>query len=480
MSVVNPKLAAKIRGKVNADTIVEDADSSCCWMDPRVTRVENTLVLPPFRHFSPAVQSYLYWRLLDVARLERLQKSGAINGLPTSESVAVDHDSQLISIEPPCCKSGDGKLYSALLPMNVMGDGNCLLHACSVALWGIQDRLSTLRTALTQLMTQQREIFFDRWQQQEAANDLEDARTLGLTEAIQRAAVEWEREFDDLIDRSSRDAAFLAEIHIYVLAHVLRRPIIVFADSIQQDSPCRFRGIYLPLEWMYMDMACETAPLLLAYDGLHFVPLVYHLDKPASEEQDISAWPLIPLSCASRGTGAAEPLPLKFTGRLIGPGPTLEWATSMPTRYAEDAVAALRDILPMEPMAVPTTTAPGPPPGGGCEAGVRMNLLELRGRRQDGHADEIGGGVSADMSQIVDGWLNELRVQAVEASSCAHDSSARETQRPLLRSQGLRQTNVSMIRSDSLVGRNLRAMRQEDIEGERSQFQRHSGHFAWR
>ena len=109
-----------------------------------------------------------------------------------------------------------------------------------------------------------------------------------------------------------------------------------------------------------------------------------------------------------------------------------------------------------------------------------MNLLELRGRRQDGHADESGGGVSADMSQIVDGWLDELRVQAVEASSCAHDSSARETQRPLLRSQGLRQTNVPMIRSDSLVGRNLRAMRQEDIEGERSQFQRHSGYFAWR
>jgi len=28
--------------------------------------------------------------------------------------------------------------YAALLPMRVMGDGNCLLHACSVAMWGVQ------------------------------------------------------------------------------------------------------------------------------------------------------------------------------------------------------------------------------------------------------------------------------------------------------------------------------------------------------
>ena len=45
----------------------------------------------------------------------------------------------------------------------------------------------------------------------------------------------------------------LEELHVFILAHVLRRPVIVVADTILKDSngdalaPIPFGGLYLPL-----------------------------------------------------------------------------------------------------------------------------------------------------------------------------------------------------------------------------------------
>lgn len=68
----------------------------------------------------------------------------------------------------------------------------------------------------------------------------------------------------------------LEEFHVFVLAHVLQRPIIVVADTILKDSsgdalaPIPFPGIYLPLEVQ----TCFKSPLLLTYDAAHFSALV--------------------------------------------------------------------------------------------------------------------------------------------------------------------------------------------------------------
>lgn len=46
----------------------------------------------------------------------------------------------------------------------------------------------------------------------------------------------------------------LEEIHVFALSHVLKRPIIVVADTVLRDAggdafaPIPFGGIYLPLE----------------------------------------------------------------------------------------------------------------------------------------------------------------------------------------------------------------------------------------
>ena len=70
----------------------------------------------------------------------------------------------------------------------------------------------------------------------------------------------------------------LEEFHVFILAHVLRRPIIVVAETMLKDSsgsaiaPIPFRGIYLPLECN--PSKCHRSPLLLAYHASHFSPLV--------------------------------------------------------------------------------------------------------------------------------------------------------------------------------------------------------------
>jgi hypothetical protein len=70
----------------------------------------------------------------------------------------------------------------------------------------------------------------------------------------------------------------LEEIHVFVLAHVLRRPIIVVADVMLKDSngealaPIPFGGIYLPMECN--PIHCHRSPLVLTYDAAHFSALV--------------------------------------------------------------------------------------------------------------------------------------------------------------------------------------------------------------
>lgn len=70
----------------------------------------------------------------------------------------------------------------------------------------------------------------------------------------------------------------LEEVHVLALAHVLRRTIIVVADTVLKDingealAPIPFGGVYLPLECSPDD--CHKSPLLLTYNAGHFSALV--------------------------------------------------------------------------------------------------------------------------------------------------------------------------------------------------------------
>jgi hypothetical protein len=155
-----------------------------------------------------------------------------------------------------------------LLPLSVMGDGNCLFHAASMAMWGVQDRERVLRRRVASLLHEEPRLQY-RWRQHFARRNRADGFTVDVE---QQWVDEWQNELE-LIDQPD---ASLGEVHVFALACLLRRPIIVYAERVARDgsgnpiAPVHLAGLYLPL----LHGATETSPLTLLYHGNHFMPLV--------------------------------------------------------------------------------------------------------------------------------------------------------------------------------------------------------------
>ncbi|XP_032999762.1 tumor necrosis factor alpha-induced protein 3 [Lacerta agilis] len=170
-----------------------------------------------------------------------------------------------------------------LVPLKTNGDGNCLMHAASQYMWGVQDvdlvLRKTLFSALREVDTRNFKL---RWQR-ETLKSQEFVAT-GLCYDTRN----WEDEWENLIKMASAETSVahrglqynsLEEIHIFVLVNILRRPIIVVADKMLRSlqsgssfSPLNVGGIYLPLHWPAEE--CYRYPIILAYDSMHFTPLV--------------------------------------------------------------------------------------------------------------------------------------------------------------------------------------------------------------
>ena len=79
---------------------------------------------------------------------------------------------------------------------------------------------------------------------------------------------------------------FLESAHVFALANVLRRPIIVMTDpTVRTFSGFALQdndmgGVYLPLEWSVEQT--HRTPLLLGFSHNHFTPLLYSA-PPASD-----------------------------------------------------------------------------------------------------------------------------------------------------------------------------------------------------
>ena len=141
-------------------------------------------------------------------------------------------------------------------------------------MWGFHDHELILRTALHRLLTRgiEKEGIRRRWKYQTQLRNMEAG---GLT----FSPAEWDFEWSDVIriatnrPRQHPTTASLhrysslrvryeslEEIHIFALAHVLRRPVIVISDKVLKDmtgedlAPIYFGGIYLP--WDINPTAC--------------------------------------------------------------------------------------------------------------------------------------------------------------------------------------------------------------------------------
>jgi len=409
MSLSSPKMAEQMR-KFVQDSIEDDT-----YVNPSLTDARNSLVLPSFvGRFPAAIRSYLYWRLLDVDRLRTLQDSGALNSHKLSERVWIWEESGEISVRPPRGTDQNATgVCCAMLVVNTIGDGSCLLHAVSLSLWGIQDRVGTLRKALGCLLRKQSKLFKECWKTQEKVWDGMDAALMGLLEPIERSEDQWAADWSDVQDRAEKDGAFLTQIHLFVLAHVIRRALVVFAPTEENNSPCRFRGVYLPLAWP--SQVCEKAPLFLAFQGSHFVSLCHHdqVESNGAEARAASGPPRVPLMAGD------EALPVLYSGT---PG--------------SQHLKLLQEYLPIVPLE-----------GGGH--GVLMDLPALRERATNLNrsASDLGDRPSGKA-------LEHLIKQYIEEGKEEYNDKTAATT-PGGRPGSLKGCVPELLRSDSQLARQL-------------------------
>ncbi|RWS30286.1 OTU domain-containing protein 7B-like protein [Leptotrombidium deliense] len=232
-----------------------------------------------------------------------------------------------------------------LWPLATTGDGNCFYKVNFLTgMWGFHDRLLTLRKALHTILVESSSLFYRRWRWQSSLQNKEAGLIL--------CEEEWQKEWQSLLKMASTEPRVracvdnnksaelnggkksnllpeeeiqphvyesLEEIHILALAHVLKRPIIVIADTMLKDvtgepfAPIPFGGIYLPLE---CTADCHRSPLCLTYDAAHFSALVA-MDKETYADKTPHPPAAIPLTDPE-----GKLLPLQFA---IDPGVDVKW-----------------------------------------------------------------------------------------------------------------------------------------------------------
>ncbi|XP_025150263.1 tumor necrosis factor alpha-induced protein 3 isoform X2 [Bubalus bubalis] len=139
-----------------------------------------------------------------------------------------------------------------LVALKTNGDGNCLMHAASQYMWGVQDTDLVLRKALFSTLkeTDTRNFKF-RWQ-------LESLKSQEFVETgLCYDTRNWTDEWDSLVKMASADTPAargglqyqsLEEIHIFVLCNILRRPIIVISEIRAVPLVNRERGRFEDLK----------------------------------------------------------------------------------------------------------------------------------------------------------------------------------------------------------------------------------------
>uniref|UniRef100_A0A671N6A6 ubiquitinyl hydrolase 1 n=1 Tax=Sinocyclocheilus anshuiensis TaxID=1608454 RepID=A0A671N6A6_9TELE len=150
--------------------------------------------------------------------------------------------------------------------------GDCLLDSVLQATWGIYDKDSVLRKALHDCLHDCSHWFYSRWKEWESWY----SQSFGLHFSLREE--QWQEDWAFILNLASQPGASLEQTHIFVLAHILRRPIIVYGVKYYKSfrgetlGYTRFQGVYLPLLWE--QSFCWKSPIALGYTRGHFSALV--------------------------------------------------------------------------------------------------------------------------------------------------------------------------------------------------------------
>ncbi|XP_076362117.1 ubiquitin thioesterase Zranb1-like [Tachypleus tridentatus] len=148
--------------------------------------------------------------------------------------------------------------------------GDCLLDSALQATWGVFDRDNTLRRALGESLCDAAPVLYPRWREAETLQ----ANLLNFT----LDDFQWQEDWATLLSLATQPGSALEQMHVFTLAHILRRPIIVYGVKYVKNLSgealgyARFEGIYLPLLWECS--FCWKSPIALGYTRGHFSALV--------------------------------------------------------------------------------------------------------------------------------------------------------------------------------------------------------------
>ncbi|XP_071521663.1 ubiquitin thioesterase trabid isoform X2 [Panulirus ornatus] len=232
--------------------------------------------------------------------------------------------------------------------------GDCLLDSMLQSTWGVFDRENVLRRALADSLSEASHLFYPRWKEYERWQ----ARLLDYYVPEGQVLEEWA----ELICLASQPGAALEQLHILVLAHILRRPVIVYGVKCVKSFRgedlgfARFEGVYLPLLWE--PSFCWKSPIALGYTRGHFSALVpIEPDSPDNSEAGAildageSQMVFLPLM-----THDAKLLPVHFlTQAEVGCEETLlrQW---LEVCVSEGGILVAQQHLTKKPLAVAQMT----------------------------------------------------------------------------------------------------------------------------
>ncbi|XP_065372565.1 ubiquitin thioesterase trabid [Calliphora vicina] len=226
--------------------------------------------------------------------------------LPIQEQLydeLLDRDAQKQLENPPPALNWSleitARLGSRLMVLWNRSAGDCLLDSAMQATWGVFDRDNILRRALADSLHQCAPIFYSRWKEYEMVQ----ASMLHFT--LEEA--QWQEDWTTLLSLASQPGASLEQLHIFALAHILRRPIVVYGVKYVKSfrgediGYARFEGLYLPLFWD--QNFCIKSPIALGYTRGHFSALVpmepyARIDLRRDEPEDVTYLPL--MDCESK------------------------------------------------------------------------------------------------------------------------------------------------------------------------------------
>ncbi|XP_069609985.1 ubiquitin thioesterase ZRANB1 isoform X2 [Ranitomeya imitator] len=246
-AMVCPELTEQIRREIAASMHQRKGDFACYFLTDLVT-----FTLPAdIEDLPPSVQEKLFDDVLD----RDVQKE-------------LEEESPIINWSLELGTRLDSRLYA--LWNRTAGD--CLLDSVLQATWGIYDKDSVLRKALHDSLHDCSHWFYSRWKEWESWY----SQSFGLHFSLREE--QWQEDWAFILSLASQPGASLEQTHIFVLAHILRRPIIVYGVKYYKSfrgetlGYTRFQGVYLPLLWE--QSFCWKSPIALGYTRGHFSALV--------------------------------------------------------------------------------------------------------------------------------------------------------------------------------------------------------------